>query len=70
MNTIDTWAGTIADIGPLYPFVGSEFLLCMIGVILWIAWFVVQGRMENREYAEEIEQKQQTDQPMKTTEDS
>ena len=58
MTTIESWAGNIAEIGPIYPFVGSEFLLCAIGFALWIVWFVLQGRMESREYAREIERQE------------
>ncbi len=67
MSTIDSWAGNIADIGPIYPFVGSEFLLCVIGFAAWIAWFVLQARMENREYEQEMEQRKQHDQTLKPT---
>jgi len=40
------WAGTIADIGPVYPFVGTEFLLVIAGVAFWIAWHIAQLRKE------------------------
>lgn len=36
------WAGTIADIGPIYPFVGTEGLLVLAGVVFWVAWHIVQ----------------------------
>ena len=58
MTTIESWAGNMAEIGPIYPFVGSEFLLCTIGFALWIVWFVLQGRMESREYTQEIERQE------------
>ena len=51
----DSWAGDIAEIGAIYP-MGGEAILVLIGVVLWIAWFILQGRMENREYEEEISQ--------------
>ena len=38
------------NIGPLYPFAGSEIPLAVIGILLWIAWHVQQIRTENREY--------------------
>jgi len=52
---IESWAGDIADIGAIYP-LGGEAIMVVIGVVLWIAWFVIQARMENREYEEEISQ--------------
>lgn len=50
----ENWAGTIADIGPIYPFVGSEYMLWIIGMVLWILWHVVQSRVEKSQYDEEI----------------
>jgi hypothetical protein len=53
-GNIENWAGTIADIGAMYPFVGSEFVLWIIGMVLWILWHVRQSRIENQQYEEEI----------------
>ncbi len=39
-GSFENWAGDIADIGPIYPFVGSEFLLWIIGLALWIIWHI------------------------------
>jgi hypothetical protein len=50
---IESWGGEIAEIGAIYP-LGGEAILVFIGVVLWIAWFFLQGRMENREYEEEM----------------
>ena len=52
---IDSWAGDIAEIGAIYP-MGGEAILVLIGVVFWVAWFILQARMENREYEEEISQ--------------
>ena len=54
MATVESWGGTIADIGPIYPMVGAEGLLVVIGVALWIVWHVVQAKRENRDYEEQI----------------
>jgi len=55
MNTgnVESWAGNIADIGPIYPFVGSEFVLWIVGLVLWIGWHVIQAKRENRIYEDE-----------------
>ena len=37
MNPIN-WDGNILDIGPLYPFVGTEVLMVVVLVALWVAW--------------------------------
>ena len=54
MATVESWGGTITDIGPIYPMVGSEGLLVVIGVALWIVWHVIQAKRENRDYEEQI----------------
>lgn len=51
---VETWAGNITDIGPIYPFVGSEFVLWVIGMALWILWHVWQARHESQEYQEDV----------------
>jgi hypothetical protein len=43
------------NIGPLYPFVGTEVLLAVVGIALWIAWHVRQVMIENRENARAVE---------------
>ncbi len=41
-----------ADIGPLYPFPGTEVPLAIIGIALWILFHVLQTREENRKWDE------------------
>ena len=50
MNTglVDNWNGNMFDIGPLYPFVGWEVPMVIVGFIFWIGWHYLQMRMENR----------------------
>ena len=52
---IENWSGNMIDIGPLYPFVGSEFLLWIIALVIWLAWHYWQGRIEKKEYDDDIE---------------
>jgi hypothetical protein len=56
MNTgrVESWAGNIADIGPIYPFVGTEFVLFLLAVVFWIGWHVLQFRVENKEFRDDI----------------
>ena len=47
MTPIETWAGAdLSTIGPIYPMVGSEFLLWILGLAFWIAFHIMQGRIE------------------------
>ncbi len=50
---IESWAGNISEIGPIYPFVGSEWLLVIVGVVTWIGWHIWQSSHETRTYEEE-----------------
>lgn len=42
--------GTLHQMGAIYPFVGTEGLLVIVGVILWIGWHVWELKNEGREY--------------------
>jgi hypothetical protein len=51
---IGSWNVDLLTIGPMYPFPGLEWLWLVIGVAFWIIWHVVQGRMESRNYADDL----------------
>jgi len=55
-GSFENWAGNISDIGPIYPFVGSEVFWWILGLALWIAWHIIQATRENRIYQREVEQ--------------
>lgn len=54
MATVTSWTGNIADIGAIYPMVGTEGLLVIIGLATWIGWHIIQNKMENKTYEDEI----------------
>ena len=47
------WDGTITDIGPIYPWVGSEVAMVIVAFVFWIGWHVVQIRAESRRFTDE-----------------
>ena len=51
---IDTWAVDLADVTFIYPWVGSEKIMALVAIVLWIAWHVWQCRFENNTYKEDI----------------
>ena len=53
-GAIETWAVNMAELGPLYPWPGSEYVLWIIGMVLWVAFHIIQTRRENRDYEEEV----------------
>jgi hypothetical protein len=44
----ENWDGNIADLGPIYPFVGWEGFMVVLCIVFWIGWHVVQIKMENK----------------------
>ena len=54
LEEVGSWSGTITDIGPLYPMVGTEGILVIIGLVFWIGWHIWQFRMENANYEDDL----------------
>lgn len=52
---VESWAVDLATIGPIYPWVGSEVVLWLLGMAFWIAWHVWQARFESRTYRADLE---------------
>ena len=47
---IETWAVDLADVTVIYPWVGTEGIMVVITVVLWIGWHIWQVKHENAEY--------------------
>ena len=52
---LDSWAVDLAEVTNIYPFVGSEMIMAIVAIVLWIAWHIWQAKFENRTYREEME---------------
>ena len=53
---VETWAGVdITTLGPIYPMVGSEFILYIIGLIFWLGFHFRQAGIEAKEMAADEE---------------
>lgn len=52
-TVVETWTGAdLSQIGPIYPMVGSEFVLYILGLIFWLGFHLKQagiGREEMRQ---------------------
>ena len=49
---VETWAGVdITTLGPIYPMVGSEVILYIIGLIFWLGFHFRQAGIEAKEMA-------------------
>ena len=52
---VTSWAVALSTLGPIYPFVGTEMLWFILGLIFWIAFHVWQIRFQKEEFDNEIE---------------
>jgi hypothetical protein len=68
MPTGNIWDGNVLDLGPLYPFVGSEGFMVAVLVVLWAAWHVAQMVGENRELEYRVRQLNQSGELQKAVE--
>ncbi len=50
---IDTWAVDLADVTLIYPGVGSEVIMAVVAIVLWLGWHVWQVKHESATYEEE-----------------
>ena len=51
---VETWAGAdLSTLGPIYPFVGTETILVIVGVVFWLAFHFIQAGQEKKELAED-----------------
>ena len=51
---VETWAGVdLAAVGPIYPFVATEMILFIAGLVFWLAFHFIQAGQEKRELAED-----------------
>ncbi|HEX9791747.1 MAG TPA: hypothetical protein VGA60_13890 [Kiloniellales bacterium] len=54
MTNVESWSVDLSTIGPIYPMVGTEGLLVLLGVVFWIGWHIWQIRFESRLYDEDV----------------
>ncbi len=50
-----SWGGNIAELGPIYPLVGWEVPIFIIGLIMWIGWHILTIRQEQKQLKEHSE---------------
>ncbi len=53
-----SWAADLAEVGAVYPFVGSEVVMVILGVVFWLTCQIMMSKMENEEL--EAEEKSAT----------
>ena len=52
-GSFENWSGEISVIGVIYPFEGTETLMWIVGLVLWVAWHYIQLVAENKQLAEQ-----------------
>ena len=55
------WNGNMFDLGPIYPFVGSEVFMVIVAFVFWLGWHYLQIRMENRQLDDEARELRKAD---------
>ena len=66
---LENWAVDLADVTFIYPFVGSEFVMVLVAVVLWLLWHVWQCKSENQYFKDEVEKYAKRPAPTKTSTD-
>ncbi len=51
---VETFAVDLATLGPIYPFVGTEKLMVLVALVIWIGFHVWQIRFEDRKFQAEL----------------
>ncbi len=51
---VDNWLN-LDTFGAIYPFVGTEMMLVIVGFAFWLIWHFIQLKKENEEFAKDIE---------------
>ena len=56
MNTgIESWsAESLPNITAMYPFVGWEVTMTIVGLVVWIVWHIWQIKFESNSYDEQV----------------
>ena len=65
---VDNWMN-IDTFGAIYPFVGTEVMLTILGFAFWIGWHIIQIKRENAEFRRDIENINRQGGPGKVLED-
>ncbi|HKL46650.1 MAG TPA: hypothetical protein VJ906_10470 [Roseovarius sp.] len=51
---VESWSGAdLSQLGPIYPMVGTEVILFIVGLAFWLAFHILQARIEQREMEED-----------------
>ena len=53
-GSVDNWLN-VDTFGAIYPFVGTEGFLAVVGIACWIAWHIWQIKDESREFKQDLE---------------
>jgi hypothetical protein len=63
------WDGNLTELGPIYPFVGSEMFMVILLLVVWVIWHIAQIRMENRQLDDEASMLRKGDSLQKAVQD-
>lgn len=49
-----TWTGNIAELGPIYPWVGAETAMVIVLLVVWVGWHIWQISLEESNYSDDL----------------
>jgi hypothetical protein len=55
LEEVGTWTGNVAEIGPIYPWFGSEVVMTIVLLAIWIIWHVWQIGMEESNFHDDMQ---------------
>lgn len=67
-GAVDNWLN-VDTFGAIYPFIGSEALLAILGFAFWLIWHFIQVKKENSEFQKDIDNIRQQGGPGKVLDD-
>ena len=53
-GSFEDWAGTISDIGAIYPFEGATPLWVIAAVVFWLVWQIAMIVLEQYRFYEQV----------------
>ena len=53
-GNVENWLD-VDKLGAIYPFVGTEGMLAIVGIAFWIIWHFIQIKKENAEFQKDID---------------
>ncbi|HLC09122.1 MAG TPA: hypothetical protein VJK06_07540 [Methyloceanibacter sp.] len=51
---LTTWAVDLKDVGAVYPWIGTEVIMVLAAIAVWILWHILQISEEEADIADDV----------------